>query len=732
MTSATSRTQNPLPLIGRPETRYDAREKVTGRALYAADMPVANPLYAWLVTSTIARGRIVSMELADAMAVPGVVEIVTHENAPTVGRTSLATGYSTSAMPLVGPEIHHDGQIIAIVLGESLEAAREAGCRIRAIYAETPSATTLDSAGTTEILWSDANKNYHDRQTGDVHAALVRSPVTVDQTYRTPTQHHNAMELFSTTAQWDGDGLVLYEPSQFVAGLQSKVAQQLGIDPSRVRVVNPYVGGGFGGKLTATPRTAIIAALALRWRRPVKLVATRTQGFALSRFRAETRHHIRLGADSDGKLTAYEHEAWELTSRADPYANAGVHGTVETYAAPNIRTRVHVVHSDHATPGFMRAPGEMPYMFALESAMDELAEKLHIDPIELRRINDTARSPVDNARFTSRSLMKCFDEAAARFDWSRRNPTPGAVREGEWLIGLGCAAASFPVWNMGSSARVRLSATGNVRVELAAHDLGTGAYTTIAQVTSQLLGVPREKVDVRLGDSDLPPGQMAGGSMQTASTIPAIQMACDRIVARLGGKMPAIHELAAAFRTIGVGQIEEYAEYRPFGGGSFFGRTRLGAEETAEQVLVYAFGAQFAEVRINIRTREIRAPRITGAFAAGRILNERMARAQYQGGMIWGVGSALHEATEIDQKRGRFVNANFAEYLVPVNADIRDVDVIIVPEEDTEVNPAGVKGIGEIGVVGMAAAIANAVYNATGIRVRDLPISIDKVLAGAS
>jgi xanthine dehydrogenase YagR molybdenum-binding subunit len=718
-----------LPDIGQPLARYEARDKVTGRTLYAADTPVADLAHAYLITSSIARGRVTTIDGSAAAAIPGVIEIVTHLNAPKIEQAATRKGerMGTSLIPLQSDEIRHAGQIVGMVVADSYETAREAAHLVRVRYEAVEPAATMEAPNAERIT----PQGLQPIMAGDAKAALASAAAVVDAEYRTPAHVHNPMELFATIAVWKGDELTLYEPTQFVYQLQYGLAHQLGISPAKIHIVNPFIGGAFGSKGGITPRTALVAAVARRIGRPVKLVATREQGFTLSTFRAETRHHVRLGADKTGKLVGYSHEGWELTSRSEDYLVAGMRNSVEMYNVPNIATALTIVRADRNTPGYMRAPADMPYMFALESAMDELAYRLDIDPVELRRRNDTMKSPVDGASYTSRSLMQCFDAAAARFGWEKRQSKPRSMRDGDWLVGWGCATAQHPVFLMAATARVRLTRNGRARVEVAAHELGNGAYTVMGQLAAARLGLPVDRVEVAMGDSRLPPAPIAGGSTTTASVGNAVSMACDRIVARFGGTMPPADRLDDAFSRLGVGLIEEYAEYGPGGpdGPKALQEGLIRAiNPLGPRRLRFAFGAEFVEVRVNARTREIRVPRIVGAFASGRILNERTARGQYVGGMVWGIGSALHEAADIDPSCGRYINANIAEYLIPVNADIGDVDIIMVPEVDTEVNPLGIKGIGELGLVGTAAAVANAVYHATGVRVRDLPVNIEKLL----
>jgi xanthine dehydrogenase YagR molybdenum-binding subunit len=753
---------DPKANMGAPHPRYDAVAKVTGKAQYAADVPLNRPAYAYLVTSSIAKGRIDSFDLAEAKRVRGLIDIVTHENAEPLRDSKLFSngGYaSTTIQPLKSADVAHDGQIVAVVLAETFESAREAAHAVKVNYAATTPTASFDSPGTTSARALGQSAQFkEDPKVGDFANAFKAADVKLQATYETPTQHHNPMELFATSCVWNGDRLTIFEPSQYVYGLKNGVAEQLGIDADQVRVVNAYVGGAFGSKGSMTPRTAIIASIARRLGRPVKLVATRDQGFTIATYRAETRHKIQIGAGRDGKLVALRHEGEELSSRADAYAVGGTKTTTRLYACPNVESLVSIVRADRNTPGFMRSPPEVPYLFALESAMDELAFELKIDPIELRRINDTANEPIGGKPYTSRSLMACFDEAARAFGWASRNPEPRGMADGDWLIGFGCATTCYPTQMAPAAARVRLQRDGRARVEIAGHELGTGAYTVIAQAAADKLGVPFDKVTVLIGDSDLPPAPVAGGSNSTASTCSAVMMVCEQVRQRLFkalqpeaspadkaketvGRSPTQATQAAssdraldlerAFDALGVSVVEEYGEWKPDGApaDSFQamhrGHVRLIGGSAMKDKIAYAFGAEFVEVRINRWTHEIRTPRLVGAFAAGHIMNPRTTRSQLMGGLIWGMSSALLEATELDARYARYVNDNLADYLVPVNADVPSVDVILLSEEDDHINPAGVKGLGELGNVGTNAAVCNAIFHATGQRIRKLPVRLE-------
>jgi xanthine dehydrogenase YagR molybdenum-binding subunit len=750
------------PMFGKPAVRIDGVAKVTGAARFASDEPVAHPAFAYLVTSAIARGHVKTLRLETARAVPGVLDILTHDNVGGQAKTPAPFGGGDDGVTttLETDQVWHDGQIIAVVIAETYEAAREAARKVEVDYAEETPSASFDSPGVTREPHKPQKPGAKDPKVGDAAGAFAAAPVKVDARYSTPTQHHNAMELFTTTCTWEGPKLTVYQPSQFMWGTKAALAQQLSIEPTDIRVVSRFVGGAFGSKGADTARTAWIAIAARRLGRPVKLMATRDQGFTIANYRAETRQHVQLAAERNGKLLALVHEGEELTSRPSGYNVAGVETTARIYACPNIDTRVEVTHADRNTPGFMRAPPETPYMFALESAMDELAHALAMDPVELRRINDTQTDPLEGKPYSSRALMACFDRAAAEFGWSRRNPEPGAMTDGDWQVGYGCATSCYPSNIGAAAARICLTPEGAITAHLAAHEIGTGAYTTVALAASRALGLPLEQVTVTLGDSDLPPVPVAGGSNNAASTVNVVLKACEEIRSRLAsaavadragpfaGVDPAklrleeghlvwsghSEPLAKAARRVSNGVIEAHAEFTPEGlpdtamAQLYQGKPVMLSGSSRKDVTAYAFGAHFVEIRVHRLTREIRVARVVSAFAAGTIINPLTAYSQFMGGAIWGLSSALHEATEIDPRTARYVNHNLADYLVPVNADVPDVKVLVVEERDDRVNPAGIKGIGEVGIVGMNAAVANAVFNATGKRIRDLPIRAEKLL----
>jgi xanthine dehydrogenase YagR molybdenum-binding subunit len=706
--------------IGSATRRLDGPAKVTGTARYGSDVPIAKATYGVLVTSAVARGRIAAIDEAETRNVPGVIEIFTYRNIGAIeaGKTFDGGGYmGTSIAPMASDQIHHDGQIVALVVGETFEAAREGAHRLKLSYEPQPPSASFGSPGAETVAGKDASKNHEDPEVGDAATAFSSAPVKLAVEYQTHTEHHNPIELFTTVCAWQDGKLTVWESSQNVWGFKNGLAGQLGIKVEDIHIVSPFAGGAFGSRGSLTQRTAIVARAAQKLDRPVKLMTTRDQGFTIATYRAETRHHIRLGADHDGKLVSLSHEGFEVTSRPDPYMVAGTESSTRLYGCANVHSRVSVVHADRNTPGFMRSPPETPYIYALECAMDELAYAANIDPVLLRKINDTRTEPIKGLPYTSRSLIQCFDRAASAFGWEKRPPKPRSMQDGDWLVGWGTATAMYPSNIAACAARVTLHPDKTARVQVATHEIGQGIYTVCALVVSEKLGIAPDRVTVEIGDSTLPPAPVAGGSNSTASVSHAIAKACDEILAKTGS-----------------GTREAYAENIPEGAPPNAsdmmqkGKPAFVRGEGAKNIR-YALGAQFVEVRVHRLTGEIRVPRAVGAFAAGRIVNPVTARSQLMGGMIWGISAALHEATEIDRRSARYVNKDLADYLIAVNADVGAVDVILVPEEDRLVNPLGIKGVGELGNVGMPAAIANAVFHATGIRVREIPIRLEHLLA---
>ena len=544
----------PTPGIGKATARVEARQKVTGEARYGSDFDGGrSPAHAFLRTSGIAKGRIIRIDETAARAVPGVLEILTWKNVGErikPGKTFSDKGYmGTTIAPLASDRVWHDGQIVAMVVADSFEAARDAAQRLDIRYAEERPSATFDSPGLKEGLANPKPKSKEgeaageeDPKVGDASGAFAAAPVKIDQHYETPTQHHNPIELFTTTCSWNAGKLTVWESSQNMYGFKNGLAEQLGLDPADVHTISPLVGGAFGSRGSLTQRTAIVALASRMVGRPVRLEATRSQGFTIATYRAETRQRVRLGAGADGKLQALIHEGWEISSRPDDYKVAGTESSTRLYACPNVDSKVTIVHADRNTPGFMRSPPEVPYLFALESAMDELAVALKMDPVELRRRNDTMNEPIKGLPYTSRALMPCFDAAAAAFGWDRRTPAPGSMRDGEWLIGWGCASTMYPT-NMGpAAARVTMTPDGKVVVQSATHEIGTGVMTVLALTAVEMLGVSIADVQVQVGDSRLPPAPVAGGSNSTASVCNVVAKACREIKDRIAKAAVAAKE----------------------------------------------------------------------------------------------------------------------------------------------------------------------------------------------
>ena len=708
-------------LIGQPLDRVDGRAKVTGAARYAHEVEHEAPLYGVVVQSTIAHGRIRAIDTEAAEHAPGVRLVLTHRNAP-----PQSIGEHRKAAPqLTGPEIHNWGQPIALVVADGFEQARDAAMLVHATYDAAPVNAGLHAAAARATTPGPAGEDKPDSAIGQFDAAYASAPVKLDLAYTTPVQSHAAMEPHATIASWDGDALLLHTANQFVSQSQEVVAHTLQMPKEKVRLISKYVGGGFGSKLWVGSDCILAAIAAKMTRRPVKVALARPQVFHVTTHRSDTVQRVRLAADRDGHLVAIGHDALSGNRAGEPGFEGAAMQTRTLYAAPNRQTRHRLAALTRPVASSMRAPGEAPGMLALECAMDELADKLGLDPIELRRRNEPAEDPEKHVPFSSRSLVACMDEGARRFGWAGRKPRI----EGRWLIGTGMAAATRGNPLKASKARIRLDPDGVATVQMAMTDIGTGTYTILTQVAASMLGLPPDRVRIELGDSALPMAAGSGGSFGAGSSASALYDAC-LALRRAIASAAALDPARARFED---GTVITDAGTRSLKGlappGGLVADGEIDPGDNARLSSQQSYGAQFAEVAVDRDTGEIRLRRMLGVFAAGRILNAKTARSQAIGGMIFGIGAALHEALVTDLRTGHFVNHDLAEYHVPVHADVPDIEVVFLPERDEMSNPLRSKGIGELGISGAGAAIANAVSHATGHRIRDYPITLDKVLA---
>jgi xanthine dehydrogenase YagR molybdenum-binding subunit len=730
---------------GQPITRRDGVLKVTGQARYAADSHPPDMLHAVLATSRIARGRVAFLDVPAARAHPGVVQVMVPENRPALAQDpdDKSVPFSFRLDLLQNDRVRYAGQPIAVVIAQTLEAATEGAALLAPRYDAEPVEVTLDAAGAfvpETVGVGDPGEMRH----GDVEAGLAAAARRIDATYETPTQFHNAMEPHGVVAAWDGEALSLDMPTQGFALTQMRLAALFGIPMEGIHIRSPFIGGGFGSKLLSGPQVLGILAARLVGR-PVKLVLTRAQMYGPVTHRAPTRQRLRLGAAQDGALTAIHHHVRTATSRFDAFfePSAGVSHTL--YAAPAIATTNEAVRLDTGTPGFMRAPGEASGSIALESAIDELAVACGIDPLEFRLRNYAEVEPVSGKPFSSKALRECYAEGAARFGWAGRPLAPRRMRdENGLLVGWGVGTATFPALMFQGQARAVLRRDGSGLVEAGAHDMGQGAWTALAQIAADSLGLDIGQVEFRSGSSDLPNAGIAGGSAHTATAGNAIHAAGAQAIARLtelavadprsplfgAGNIGVVARGGRLVRWDDESRSETYADILARAGLETVQGHGSAATDpaVAERYATHAHGAVFAEVKVDPELGQIRATRLVGAFAAGRIINPRMVRSQYYGGMIWGVSFALHERAVLDPRTGRVMNADLAEYHVPVNADVPSLEAILVEEEDPHVNALGIKGVGEIGITGTAGAIANAVWHATGVRARRFPIAIEHVI----
>ncbi|GFE76282.1 aldehyde oxidoreductase molybdenum-binding subunit PaoC [Novosphingobium sp. TCA1] len=712
-----------MKVIGQAVDRVDGKLKTTGQAPYAyehGEIP-GKPAYGYIIGAAIAKGRIAAMNTAEAKRMPGVLAIVSAENAQPLGKGSMNT-----AKLLGGPVVEHYHQAVAVVVAESFEQARSAANAVRIEYERGAGRFDLvkEKPGAQPLTGNDA-----DTHTGDFAGAFASAPVQVDQTYTTPDQNHAMMEPFATIAWWDADALSVWTSNQMIAWNKRELATTFKLPPEKVHVRSPFIGGGFGGKLFLRADAVMAALGAKACGRPVKIAMPRPLMLNNATHRPATIQRIRLGATSDGKLTAIGHESWS----GDLPGGGPESATQQTkllYAGANRLTALRLAELDLPEANAMRAPGEAPGLMALEIAIDEMAEKLGMDPVKFRVLNDTQVDPEHPERpFSQRNLVRCLEEGADRFGWNRRSAKPAQMREGRWLIGMGVAAAFRNNINMTSAARVRLAGDGLVTVETDMTDIGTGSYTIIAQTAAEMMGLPVEKVRVKLGDSSFPASAGSGGQWGANSATSGVYAACAKLrdmAAQSLGMDPASAEFSdgrvrAGNRSAALAEAAKSGE--------------LVAEETMQwgdlgkKFQQSTFGAHFVEAAVDSYTGETRVRRMLAVCAAGRILNPKTARSQVIGAMTMGVGGALMEELAVDKRFGFFVNHDLAGYEVPVHADIPHQDVVFLDEADDKVSPMKAKGVGELGLCGVGAAVANAVYNATGVRVRDYPITLDKYLA---
>ncbi|MGW7041298.1 xanthine dehydrogenase family protein molybdopterin-binding subunit [Streptomyces avermitilis] len=707
MTTTTQAAARTTGAVGTAHTRVEGRAKVTGAARYAGEIPYDELAHGWLVLSTVARGRVRTVESDPVLAMPGVLAVLHHKNAPrvttdyigVVGRPDPALGiFQHDRVPYVGWPV-------ALVVAETSEQAREAAEALVVRYDEEPHDVEFVAGHPGLYTPQDSPLVQAEAVKGDVEAELAASGVVVDAEYTTPEAYHCPLEPHAATARWDSGRLDVVDSNQSTVWVAGELAQLFSLDPASVRVRSEHVGGGFGSKGVRPHQVAaVMAATVLH--RPVRVVLTRRQMFSLVGYRSPTAQRIRLGADPDGRLRAFDHQAQSLTSTVHEFVeSSAVLGRV-LYDADAHRTTHRLVRLDVPTPTWMRAPGEAPGSFALESALDELAEKCGLDPIALRARNEPGVGPVSGLPFSSRNVLACFEEGARRFGWADRDPRPGLRREGRWLLGTGTAAATYPSGVGPSTAAVTAEADGTFTVRINAADIGTGARTALTLIAAEALEAEPGRVRVHIGDSDLGPAMFAGGSMGTRSWAWAVTAAAGELRERLalGGGIPPEGITARSDTTEAVGGLAKKERH--------------------------SFGAQFAEVAVDTTTGEVRVRRMLGIFAAGRIVNPLTARSQFLGGMVWGLSMALHEEAVRDHSSGGLVGADFAGYHFAANADVPLLEADWVDDPDPD-DPVGIKGIGEIGVVGGAAAIANAVWHATGVRHRQLPIRPDRVLLAA-
>jgi xanthine dehydrogenase YagR molybdenum-binding subunit len=739
--------------VGAPLDRVEGRFKVTGSATYTAEHQITGLTHAALVESTIARGRIARLDVSAAEAAPGVIGVISHLNTPPMPRMRglLTTGEGfalQTVMPLEDDIIHHAGQPIAVVVADTLERAQHAAHLVQVEYeVQPPRVEFTPQSNQTyppQPFFGGIARIAPDYTRGDAARGLADASIRVEHTYTTPIEHHNPIEPHAAIARWDARGsLTVYDTTQGVHSTREVLAEALGLDSDKVRVICPFVGGGFGSKAGLWPYTALAAICARHVGRPVKLVLTRAQMYTSTGYRSQTLQNVHVGARRDGTLNAIVHHSTSIGSSVGEFPEPATEVTKVLYACPNLETSLRLVRLDLGVPTAMRAPGEATGSFALESVLDELAHELQLDPIELRLRNYAETDPDSGLPWSSKVLRECYQQGAERFGWAHRNPRPGSMRDGQWLVGWGMATASYPTLGLPAQATAAIQADGRAVVRSGTADLGTGQYTVMTQVASDALGLPAERVRFELGDTDFPFAFLAGGSSGVRSVGPAVRLAAEAARAKVQALAAGDEDSPLAGygpEAVGAEGGELFVKHVPAQRESY---TAILARHGLQEVTgdgsvdavnmpnghrVHAFGAQFVEVRVDPELGLVRLKRVLGVFDIGTVLNPKTARSQAIGGIVFGIGMALLERTAIHPTLGVVASPNLAGYLLPVNADVPAIDAYFVDAPDPYVNSLGAKGVGELGVTGVAAAIANAVYHATGKRIRDLPITPEKLL----
>ena len=727
-----------------PPPRVDAREKVLGRPLYAADETRPDMLHAALAVATVAKGTIQTIDTATAAAQPGVRLVLTHRelaDLPPAGYLLMGKFASQSIQVMTSPQIAYRGQPIALVVADTLEAAIEGAASISATYATEPAQLSIANAPAADVIAQEGSPlpqaMFADKRAGDANAAFAAAPVKIDQRYTSPPQHPNPMELIATVAEWQNGKLMVREGTQNSGAYRAGLAAQLKLSPEQVEIISPQVGGGFGQKNAQQMQTVLVAIAARQLGRPVKLVVPRAQLFHDASFRPASRHRVRLGADRSGRFLAAIHETDQQTSRHDLFASQFAETTGRLYGFETFRGRERLVRTDVQTPGYMRAPYEHPGAFAFESAIDELAYMLETDPVALRLANDAQMDPLTGKPFSSRHLATCLRTGAERFGWVRRSMAPGSMRADDGTaIGWGVACGAYKAAVTPAIATIVAYADGKVQLGVSGHEMGQGIRSAITAVLSERLGVEPQSIEIVLGETRGAPQHVTAGSWGTASAVPAAAAAADALLAKLRPLAPGEGSgtLSTLLKASGQASVSAEASRKaPGQPDAVFERLRAGTVAAAgpayPEFTAMSYVAHFVEVRVEPTTLRVRVPRVVSVVDCGRVVSPRTAASQMRGGVVWGISAALREVSEVDPRYGGFLNADLADYVIPVNADIGAIEVDFVNEPDPLVNDLGIKGLGEVSMVGVAAAVTNAVFHATGRRHRDLPVRLEAMIS---